>query len=154
MIKRILVPVDFSPQSVLALDYAVELAKPLAAEIDVVHVVETVYFAAPGKASAIEAMVEAQQKIARTQLLQLERLYAKRRVGLRTSVAQGAPAQAIIDTAKRIDADLIVTATLGRSGVKHLLLGSVAERLVRTAPCPVLTVRAGATRPRRTARKR
>jgi nucleotide-binding universal stress UspA family protein len=151
MIKRVVVPVDFSKYSLKALDYAVELARQFRAELHAVFVVETVYFGAPGAGTAVDAFIAAQKASAAAALLRLERRYARRRVRLRTAVLSGAPAVAIRDACIRLGADLIVIATHGRTGISHLLLGSVAEHMVRIAPCPVLTLRPDRPRGRRQA---
>jgi nucleotide-binding universal stress UspA family protein len=148
-IKRILVPVDLSPNSLRALDHAVDLAKPFKAELAVLFVVEPIYYAVPdftGGAAAMGGVLDEQRRSARAQLARLEQRYAKRRVKLRTHLQTGTPYQAIVDTAKQLRTDLIVMATHGRTGVTHLLMGSVAERVVRLATCPVLTLRARAQR--------
>jgi nucleotide-binding universal stress UspA family protein len=154
MIKRIVVPVDFSPYSLKALDYAAEWARSFRAELHAVFVVETIYFAAPGAGTAVDAFITAQKAHAAAELLKLERRYARRRITLRTAVLSGSPAAAIRESCIRLGTDLIVIATHGRTGISHLLLGSVAEQVIRTAPCPVLTLRPGGARRRRTVRPR
>jgi universal stress protein A len=147
MIKRILVPVDFSDTSLQALDYAIEFGKPFKPEIVVVFVVEPIYFTAPTDLYAPTAnvgmLLDEQRRIGREQLARLGADLKKRRVEARTVLQTGTAFQVITDTAKRLKADLIVMATHGRTGLSHVLLGSVAERVVRTAQCPVLTVRGG-----------
>jgi nucleotide-binding universal stress UspA family protein len=156
-LKRILVPVDFSTHSLRALDYAVELAKPFKAELAVLCVIEPIYYTVPDFAAAgaaLTGLLDEQRKGGRAQLLRLERRYAKRSITLRGLLQTGTPHQAICDTAKRLKTDLIVMATHGRTGLLHVLMGSVAERVVRAASCPVLTLRAaGAGRRRRAARR-
>jgi universal stress protein A len=142
MIERILVPVDFSNNSLKALDYAVAFAKPFKAEITALFVVEPIYYSAPditGGAATMAGLMEEQRRHGRTQLQRLEQRYAKSGVALRALLQTGTAYQAIADTAKQIKADLIVMTTHGRTGMSHLLMGSVAERVVRSAPCPVLT---------------
>ena len=149
-IKRILVPVDFSANSLHALDYAVDFSKPFKAELMVLFVVEPIYYAVPDFAGGAAAAIGG---AARRAAPQRPRAAPAARAALRQAPHQAARApadaaaayQAIVDTAKKVKADLIVMATHGRTGVSHLLLGSVAERVVRAAPCPVLTVRAGKT---------
>jgi nucleotide-binding universal stress UspA family protein len=156
-IKRILVPVDFSPNSLHALEYAVEFAKPFKASLAILFVVEPIAYAMPdfaGGAAVIGGLLDQQQRSARTQLRRLEERYAKRRIALRALLQTGSAYQAIADTAKQTKADLIVMATHGRTGLSHLLLGSVAERVVRAATCPVLTLHPGRMRRRRSTRKR
>lgn len=155
--KRILVPVDFSKPAVRALDYAVDLAKRLGADVTACFVVEPIYFAVPyidGQSAAMEALIADQRRNAMAQLSRLRHRYSARGVNLATYVADGIVAEAIAAVATRLKADLIVIATHGRTGLSHLLLGSVAERVVRGAPCPVLTVRATARISRRAAPRR
>jgi universal stress protein A len=140
-IKRILVPVDFSANSLYALDYAVDFAEPSKAELLVIYVVEPLYYAmSEFAAPAVGELLEEQRRQSRAQLTRLEAGYAKRKVKLRALMQVGMPYQAIVDAAKQLKADLIIMATHGRTGMSHLLLGSVAERVVRLAGCPVLTL--------------
>jgi nucleotide-binding universal stress UspA family protein len=160
MIERVLIPVDFSDTSLQALDYAIQLAEPFEPEFLVLFVVEPVYLAAPfdlyGSVN-LGRLLDEQRRIGCRQLERLVRNLRKRQLRARSLIQTGSPHQAIVDSAKRIKADLIVMATHGRSGLPHVLLGSVAERVVRNAPCPVLTVNRS-TRPvssrRTSARKR
>jgi nucleotide-binding universal stress UspA family protein len=144
-IKRILVPVDFSNTSLQALDYAIDFGKPFGAELVVLYVVEPVYYATPadlyGPAANISMLLEEQRRIGREQLANLAKDLKKRRLKARTVLQTGAPYQVIVDAAKKLKADLIVMATHGRTGISHVLMGSVAEKVVRTATCAVMTVR-------------
>jgi nucleotide-binding universal stress UspA family protein len=158
MIKRILVPVDFSEPALRALDYAVEFGR--GPELTVLHVIEPVYYPMAGDVSGVGYdMTIVYQELERAARQQLSRIAAKlraRRVRARTLLCVGAPHRAIVETAKKLKADLIVMSTHGRTGLSHAVMGSVAERVVRTAACPVLTVRGRprrrvATRPRRQA---
>ena len=145
-IKVILVPIDFSSTSLDALESAVDFAKSFKAGLTVLFVIEPIYYAVPdfvGAPAAMGSLIEEQIRTGREQLLALQRRYAKRRVKLRTLMRTGTPYQEIVNTAKSLKADLVVMATHGRTGVTHLLLGSVAERVVRSAHCPVLTLRGG-----------
>jgi nucleotide-binding universal stress UspA family protein len=146
-IKRILVPVDLSKHSLKALDYAVELARPLGAELHVLFVVEPIYYAVPdlagAAAGAVGGLIEEQKQAARAQLEKLRARYAKKRVVLRPLLQTGTPYQAIVAAAKALRADLVVMGTHGRTGLAHALLGSVAERVVRHCASPVLTLRSG-----------
>jgi len=157
-IKRILVPVDFSAHSLQALDYAVELSKPFKASLMLIHVIEPIYYTVPdfagGAAGALAGVLDEQRRAAKEQLLRLEQRYAQRRVRLRALLQTGMAYQAIADTAKQLRVDLIVMATHGRTGLTHLLMGSVAERVVRAASCPVLTLRSSSKTRRAVARKR
>ena len=144
-LKNILVATDFSEPSDAALTYGRALARNVNATLHVVHVIGNVSSLVYGAEAYAVAMPELQQEVgdaARKQLADLlvdsdEHPLQTRRVLLTSN----APAVAIVDYAGREHIDLIVTGTNGRGGVAHLLMGSVAERVVRTAPCPVLTVR-------------
>ena len=144
-IKRVLVPIDFSPHSRKALDYAADFAKPLGAELCVLFVIEPIYYAVPdlagAAAGAVGGLIEEQRRSGKEQLERLQARYAKKNVKLRTLMQTGTPYQAIVDSAKTLKADLIVMSTHGRTGQPHLLMGRVAERVVRSAECPVLTIR-------------
>lgn len=143
-ITRILVPTDFSACADDALDYAVWLAGQLGAHVQLLHVLDDPFVAG---GMAAEAFI-AEAPTLRTGLLrQAQERLAHRKaaagtnVAIDTEVLFGNGAKTIAEYAEDRGADLIVMGTHGRTGVAHLLLGSVAERLVRTAPCPVLTVR-------------
>lgn len=142
---RIVVPTDFSDTSDSALEYARTLAETFHASLHLVHAFDDPYAAgalAPEVYGAVPAELRESALRAAERHLQ-ERLPAdqQQRVRGSTSIVMGAPAAAIVKYAADHGADLIVMGTHGRGGVAHLLLGSVAEKVVRTAPCPVLTVR-------------
>lgn len=146
-IRRILVPTDFSDRSDAALAYAIDLAKRLGSSIHVLHVIDDASFTAvyPDAISVELAGVRAQlTDEAKRRLDALADRCTARGVPATSEVIVGRPARAISETAAARGSDLIVMATHGRSGLAHLMLGSVAERVLRTAPCAVLTVRAGA----------
>jgi nucleotide-binding universal stress UspA family protein len=151
-IKRILVPVDFSDDSLKALDYAVQFSAPFKAELVLLYVVEPVYYATPVDMYAtspnLALLLDEQRKSGKAQLARLEAKLIKAKRKARAVLKTGSPAQVIADAAKRLKADMIIMATHGRTGLSHVLLGSVAERVVRTAGCPVLTVRRKAARKR------
>jgi nucleotide-binding universal stress UspA family protein len=134
--KHILVPIDFSPAAEQALDYACELAGKLGA---VVHMVTALGPA--GELPLSEKMVE---ELAIEHRKGLDELAGRRRdrVAFGASIVEAAdPRDLILAAAQRVDADLIVMGTHGRRGMSRLLLGSVAEDVLRRAPCPVLVVR-------------
>jgi universal stress protein A len=159
-VKRILVPTDFSDNALAALDYAVDLAKPFKATLTLIHSLEPIYFATPadlyGPAANLGMLIQEQRRAAQEQLARLQKDLGKRRVAVQTLIGTGPAPRVIVDAAKRRGADLIVMSTHGRTGVSHVLMGSVAEKVVRSASCPVLTVRATARRRagRRTKAKR
>ena len=131
-IERILVPIDFSPPSLKALDDAVEFSLPYEARLIVMHVVERASFEAPPAK---------QKEAAAAKLAQIQRRLTQRGIDCRTLVRSGVPYKTIIDEAKKVDANLIVISTHGRTGLAEFLIGSVAERVVRGSPCPVLVIR-------------
>jgi nucleotide-binding universal stress UspA family protein len=136
VLKNILVATDFSPPSEAAIVYGRALARTFGATLHLVHVIENL-FLTPMVADPHEI------KVTRTRALQHHLTDEDRKV-LRASVVMvvsDSPPDAIIDYAKTANIDLIVIGTHGRSAMSQLLVGSVAERVVRTAPCPVLTVR-------------
>lgn len=145
-IKRVLVPVDFSRDSLAALDYALEFTKPFEAEVVLLHVIEPVYYATPADLYAtspnLALLLEEQRRAAQAQLEKLVQKIAGTRRKVRALLKSGAPAQVIAETAQKPKADLIIMATHGRTGLAHVLLGSVTERVLRIASCPVLVVRA------------
>jgi len=151
-ITRILVPTDFSVQSEGALAYARDIAERFGASIHLLHVLEDPY-ATSAYATEVygylpPGLKETWQKNAEEKLTALLTRADRTRFSATTAVIFGRPAAAIADYATENGSDLIVMGTHGRGGVTHLLLGSVAERVIRSAPCPVLTVResgAGAT---------
>ena len=144
-ITRILVPTDFSAPSDLALEYGKTLADQFGASLHLLHVVEDPF--AAGAWSSEMYVADTPQLRASLRLeagKRLERCLPpadRDRYHATFEVITGSPASAIRDVAVDRHADLIVMGTHGRAGLTHLLLGSVAEKLVRTSPCPVLTVR-------------
>ena len=137
-IKRILIPTDFSETSAAAIEYGVDLAKRYGASLHLLHVVEP--SAVPPEPEFPLGIFEG-QTVARERLVDV--LSAEQREAFLAEVAVtiGNPFLEIIRYANDHDIDVIVMGTHGRSGVSHMLMGSVAEKVVRKAPCPVLTVR-------------
>ena len=145
MFSRILVPIDFSPASDAALQYARALADKFGSSLQLLHVIEepTVSsdFVADGFAPGTDGIREALLAQARASLSRLVNATDRAHGLVRVDVVMGAPASAIVDYARATGAHLIVMGTHGRTGLAHLLMGSVAEHVVRTAPCAVLTAR-------------
>jgi universal stress protein A len=147
-VKRVLVATDFSPASSAAVTYAFDLAVRLGASVHLLHVIEewalTVTYL---KALDIELPGLRERVIddAHATLRALATSLAPGGAPTTTEVREGRPADVIVDVARSAEADLVVVGTHGRTGVAHAVLGSVAERVVRTAPCPVLTVRQSGT---------
>ena len=142
-ITRLLVPTDFSSTSQIALQYALAIVPPGAA-IHVLHVIEAVSVsAAYPDGFYVEPPGLRQQLIdeAHTRLKDIVEAASRPDLQLTTEVLIGWPVAAIVQDAASRAVDLIVMGTHGRGGLAHALLGSVAERVLRAAPCPVLTVR-------------
>ncbi len=140
-VKKILVPIDFSDCSEKALIYAIQLAKEFCATIDVLYVVPPYYAYDPYGVAEFERIekelrANGEQKLA---ALILEKV--PQGLPVETVVRNGRPATEIVEAARELNADLIIISTHGHTGLKHVLLGSTAESVVRHAPCPVLTVR-------------
>jgi nucleotide-binding universal stress UspA family protein len=144
-LKRILVPTDFSEPADAALTYGRELAGRFGATLHVLHVAENVYIATLGAETYAAVAPDLQREIENTARVRLDELILDSDgSGPRAEavvLTSASPAFAIVDYAKDHDIDLIVMGTHGRQGFTHLLMGSVAERVVRMASCPVLTVR-------------
>jgi len=142
-LKRILVATDFSDASKAALVYGRELAHTFGARLDVLHVVPNLakYYAAESYTATFPEIEEGMEEAAQREV-DLLLTDEDRRLGGRAMLRTlESPADGITRHAREVNIDLIVMGTHGRGGVSHLLLGSVAERVVRSAPCPVLTVR-------------
>ena len=140
----ILHPTDFSPASQRAFNHALALAREEGAELLLVHALPTVMpmvgegYMSPKTFDDLQRSMRAQAQ------QQLDRLVAKAktaRVRARGMLYEGVAADAIVRAARAKRAKLIVMGTLGRTGLTRLFMGSVAERVIGTAPCPVLTVR-------------
>ena len=144
-IQRILFATDFSSASETALDRAIELAKDNGAQLIVTHVYEPPSrlsldgYVLPQIYDEFEAALKNE---AEKQLLPLVSRAIRAGVEARSLLVKGIPYRAIARAAKTSNADLVVLGTHGRTGVARLFLGSVAARVISTAPCPVLTVRA------------
>lgn len=142
-VKRILVPIDFSEHSKHALQYAVSFAKQFSSELILIYVVEQAVYAADlsfGQV-AVPGFEKELRDRAKKELEELIKTSVTGGVKARSVVQSGKPFLEILDTAEDEEADLIIIATHGHTGVEHLLFGSTAEKVVRKAPCPVLVVR-------------
>ena len=131
VLNRILVPHDFSDTSAVSVTYAVALARSFAAQLVFLFV---------GDRSDREAWAQAEEA-AKERLLAVLAPADRAAVNAEFQVRAGSPETEIVRFASENDIDLIVMGTHGRGFVGHIVMGSVAEKVVRTAPCPVLTVR-------------
>ncbi len=140
--KTILVPTDFSETSDRALDYAIDLASRIGASVVVMHAYELPIVGFPD--GAYIASAEAATSIATAAQKGLDMTVASRMergVDLKKVLKQDAPWEAVNVVAKEVGADLVVCGTHGRKGLAHALLGSIAEKIIRTSDIPVLTIR-------------
>lgn len=145
-LKRILVPVDFSECSRLALRRADDLAKAFDATLDLVHVWQAPEFVSPEVMIGVTPQGQTLAQFARQQAEKSMQSFVNhaKNAGVRIETArtlEGEPAQTIVDEAERGNYDMIAMGTHGRTGLSHLLLGSTAEKVVRRASRPVMTVR-------------
>lgn len=145
VLKNILVATDFSEVSDAALNYGRELARTFGGTLHVLHAIENLFATVYGAEGYVSTLPELQRDIEVAERRRLDdavtdedrqMLHAKL-----VTVVSSAPATAIVEYAKTAKVDIIVMGTHGRGALAHLMMGSVAERVVRLAPCPVLTVR-------------
>lgn len=142
-IQRILLPTDFSTYSATATKYACELATKFGAELHLLHALEIHLASTPafGMGLALPNYINESRNAAEKAMTSvLDPQWSAGRTIVHALV-DGSPKVEIVGYARKHDIDLIVLATHGRSGLSHVIIGSVAESVVRTAPCPVLTVR-------------
>jgi nucleotide-binding universal stress UspA family protein len=142
-IKTILFPTDFSQGARAAMDHAISLARDYKAKLILLYVIQDISIAEwyiPSSLSAAD-LVEDMQKSAWNEMDKWGAEVAKSVPGVEKMVVRGVPFVEIIKTAKDREADMIVIGTHGRTGIDHMLFGSTAEKVVRKAGCPVLTVR-------------
>jgi universal stress protein A len=140
---RIVVPIDFSEYSKKSLRYATEFAVSFQSEILLVYVIEPIAYPADfsfGQIALPMSDADLRQR-AEAQLQRLIDTEIQGRLVARAAVRAGKPSSEIVQYAKEEEADLIIIATHGHSGVEHVLFGSTAERVIRKAPCPVLSIR-------------
>ena len=142
-LQRILLPTDFSTYSAAATRYACELATKFDAELHLLHTLDVNLAPTPsfGMGLALPSLIHESKAAAEKSLAGI--LDPKWLIGRKVihAVVEGSPKVEIIRYARQHDIDPIVLSTHGRTGLIHVIMGSVAENVVRTAPCPVLTVR-------------
>ena len=140
-IRTILIPIDFSEHSAKALETAVDFAKKFDAKLHLLHCYQiNVGGLSPYGLVIPENLDRDVRDAAGRKLAEWREKASAEGVSVKETVTPLFPSEAISNTAREIGADLIVMGTRGLSGLKHVLLGSVAERTIRLAPCPVLTV--------------
>jgi universal stress protein A len=144
-LKKILVPVDYSDCSRVAMEYALFLAERFDAEIEVLHVAEiplgdehTVVKPDTGEEQLLSELIMQQAVKEATEFLAP---FVRATIPIEKSLLKGRPGKVIVEAAADRGADLLVMGTHGRSGFDRLIMGSVTERVLRSAPCPVVVVR-------------
>lgn len=143
-LHRILCPTDFSEFSERAIRYACELAEQFHSELHLLNVLQDYDAVAPGSGETFAPFTDwlpGLRKQSQEQLAKLPGPEWVSKMPIHRTTRVGAPIDEITKYAQEHNIDLIVQGTHGRRGIKHMLLGSVAENIVRYAPCPVLTVR-------------
>jgi nucleotide-binding universal stress UspA family protein len=137
-LRKILVPLDFSDCSQVAFDCGVGLAREFRSELLLVHVIDPICYPLGDEYGGVHSarLMEEARASAQTEMKKLAR---NAKVQCSVCIAEGSPAREICQLAKR-DVDLIITPTHGRTGLRHVLIGSVAEHVVRHASCPVLVI--------------
>ena len=146
--QRILVPVDFSNHATLALEEAADLAQKYQAALTVIYVIPQAIFQ-PDWATDMEDAIDVDDITQEAKIALADMIAPYRQDGLTITehILAGGPHMEIVRMAERIGADLIVMGAHGETGVKPVLMGSVAEKVMRQAPCSVLTVREPASSP-------
>jgi nucleotide-binding universal stress UspA family protein len=140
-INRILVPVDFSDSAMAAIDHAAGLASANGASVDMLHCYPASMAAMPPYGPPLpEITHQALRDAAQARISAARDRLREAGVEVRAHISADVPSRAIVEAAKELEADLIVMGTKGLGGIRHVLLGSVAERTVRAAHCPVITV--------------
>jgi nucleotide-binding universal stress UspA family protein len=139
--QNILVPTDLSAASGLALDAAAVLARTFKARVTLLHVLDPLAIPPPGIVPDLSAARQLEENVADRMRSAIERHFAGVTTVDTALLIDASAAHAICKFATQINADMIVIATHGRTGLAHMLIGSVAEKVVRHAPCPVLSMR-------------
>jgi nucleotide-binding universal stress UspA family protein len=142
VLKKVLVPTDFSENSKAAIRYGCALCEAFDAEMHLLHVMEDPMIYPPMAEGYAPAMDFAElEREVEQQLQQAVSAEWQQKIKIERVTRRGAPFLEVIRYAKEAPVDLIVMGTHGRGAIAHMLLGSVAEKVVRKAPCPVLTIR-------------
>jgi universal stress protein A len=137
-LRRIVAPVDFSACSRRALEWAIDFAEAFGAKVEALHVITPPPYLPLDLAIVGDMLEEHQAQVARGMETLVKELSAGRSVAVSVRIETGIPVDVIALVAE--NADLLVMGTHGRTGLSHLILGSVAERALRVADCPVITV--------------
>lgn len=142
MFKKVLCPVDFSKFTEEVITYAADIAKQYGAELHVLHVIPNLTYFTPYESFLTpENLVAVEKNIQDEVERDFGKILKHVDMEIKKVVKTGVAFVEIIDYAKSEGIDLIVMGTHGRSGIEHILIGNVAEKVVRKSPCPVLTIR-------------
>ncbi len=142
MFKKILCPVDFSEFTKEVIAYAADISKRYGAELHVLHVIPNLTYFTPYESFLTpENLVAIEKNIQDDVDRDFKKVLGRVDIDVRKAVRTGVAFVEIIDYAKTEGIDLIVMGTHGRSGIEHILIGNVAEKVVRKSPCPVMTIR-------------
>ena len=142
MFKKIVCPVDFSEFTDEIIEYGVSIAKKFDAEIHLLHIIPNLNYFTPYESFLTpENLVAMERSIEREIEKDFEKTIKKIDMPVKKAIKTGVTFVEILDYIKTEKIDLVVMGTHGRSGFEHILLGSVAEKIIRRSPCPVLTVR-------------
>lgn len=142
MFKKILCPVDFSEFTKDVIAYAADISKQYGAELHVLHVIPNLTYFTPYESFLTpENLVAIEKNIQDEVDRDFGKVLKNVDIDVKKAVRTGVAFVEIIDYAKAEGIDLIVMGTHGRSGIEHILIGNVAEKVVRKSPCPVMTIR-------------
>jgi len=139
--KKIVIPTDGSKISIEAAEHAIELAKCSGGRVYGIYVIDIVPFVGLPTEGLWESMKEVLEKEGQTALKKVADIAKEKGVEIKTEILEGTPSKEIVDYAESKKADLIAMGTTGKTGLDRLLLGSVAERVLKKAHCPVLLVK-------------
>jgi nucleotide-binding universal stress UspA family protein len=142
MFKKILCPIDFSEFTDEILEYALDITKKYSAELHLIHIIPNLNYFTPYESFFTPENLIVVEKNMETEINKdFDAIVKKIDVPVKKIIRTGVAFVEIIDYARSESMDLIIIGTHGRTGLEHILIGSVAERVIRKAPCPVLTVR-------------
>ncbi|HEX2966902.1 MAG TPA: universal stress protein [Syntrophorhabdaceae bacterium] len=142
MFKKILCPVDFSEFTDEILEYALDIARKYDSELHLIHIIPNLNYFTPYESFFTpENLVVVEKNMEAEVNRDFETLIAKMNFPVKKVIRNGTAFIEIIDYVKSESIDLVILGTHGRSGLEHVLIGSVAEKVVRKSPCPVLTIR-------------
>jgi len=139
--KKIVIPTDGSDVSFEAAKHAVNIAKKFDAELYAIYVVDVSPFVGLPAEGSWELISELLKEEGNEALKKVKKLAEENEVNIHTEILEGVPAKEIVEFAEKKKADLIVMGTTGKTGLERILLGSVAERVIKNAHCPVLVVK-------------